>query len=126
MLKTEVIGRIGKDAEVKMIGQNKVVNFNVAHSQRGTDANGQKTEATVWVSCAKFMPAASEAKIADYLRKGTPVYVRGDLSVREYDAKDGQRQFALNLRVAEIELLPSTQNAGASGEVPPQDETMPV
>ncbi len=125
MLKTEVIGRIGNDAEVKTLTQNRVINFSVAHSQRGVDASGQKTETTVWVSCAKFLPLTGETKLVDYLKKGTPVYVRGDLSVREYDGKDGRRQFALNLRVTDIELLPSGSAGGSANEVPPQDETLP-
>lgn len=125
MLKTEVIGRLGADAEVRTLNDNKVINFTMAHAQRGVDANGQKTETTVWLSVSKFLPLSSEAKVADYLKKGVAVYVRGDLSVRDYTDKGGQKRFALNLRATEIELLPSDKASGKAGEVPEQDESLP-
>lgn len=106
MLKAELIGRIGKDAEIKEISNGcRVINFSVAHSAYNTDARSEeKKEITVWVSCAKFLQSSNEGKIANYLVKGSNVYVRGDISAKTYE-KDGEQRVALAMRVSEVELL---------------------
>lgn len=127
MLKAEIIGRIGNDAEVKTLGQNKVINFSVAHTQRGTDDKGQKANTTVWVRCTRFLPLNGEAKIADFLKKGTSVWVRGELSVHEYTGKDGAYHAEPRVRVSELELLPASTSdtAKRADTAVEQDESMP-
>ena len=49
MLKVEVIGNLGADAEVKDFQGNKFVAFRVAHTSRFKNADGQQTESTTWV-----------------------------------------------------------------------------
>ena len=78
----------------------------MAHTQRKTDANGEKTETTTWVSCSRFLPKTSDSNLAEYLKKGTAVFVRGDLSTNEWE-KGGEKRFSLRLRVTELELLSS-------------------
>lgn len=134
MLKTEMIGRLGDDATVQESGKNKIINFSVAHTQRKTDANGEKTETTTWVSCSRFLPKTSDSNLAEYLKKGTAVFVRGDLSTNEWE-KGGEKRFSLRLRVTELELLSSKQAAAPGGDAagkatvptprPELDETLP-
>lgn len=134
MLKTELIGWLGDAATIQETDKNKIIRFSVAHTTRKTDANGEKTETTTWVSCSRFMPKNYDGSLAECLKKGTAVFVRGDLSTNEWE-KDGKKQFALRLRVTELELL-SSGKAAASGydaagkaaapaPKPELDETLP-
>lgn len=91
MLTVEIIGYLGRDAEIKTFGDAKYISFSVAHTEK---VKGE--DVTTWVSCLKY----GESKLVDYLKKGTQVYARGGLYLQE---KDG-RAF-LNCRVERVELL---------------------
>jgi single-strand DNA-binding protein len=100
MLIVEVIGNIGADAVVKDFNGQKFISFSVAHTERYTDGQGQKRERTTWVSCLKY----GESAVLGYLKKGTRVFVRGELSAKIYEANHAQ-QVGINCRVRELELL---------------------
>lgn len=74
MLKIEIIGNIGSDAVVKDFNGKKYIAFNVAHSEKYKDAQGNTVEKTTWVSVLK----PGESNVVQYLKKGTGVYVCGD------------------------------------------------
>ena len=102
MLKTQIIGSLGRDAESKQVGSNTVINFSVAHTEKSKDAQGNQTEKTIWVDCAKW---GEKTGILPYLKKGTKVYVDGVPDIRTYTAKDGEVKSSLTLRVMSVELL---------------------
>ena len=77
MLQIEIIGNIGNDAQVKDFNGKKYIAFNVAHSEKFKNQQGVETERTTWVSVLK----PGESGIVQYLKKGTPVFVRGEMSV---------------------------------------------
>lgn len=77
MLKVQVIGNLGADAQVKNINGVEYVSFDVAHSFK---ENGK--DVTVWVGCL----ARGHKNVVPYLQKGKKVYVVGDLSCRIYDS----------------------------------------
>ena len=66
MLKTQIIGSLGRDAESKQVGSNTVINFSVAHTEKSKDAQGNQTEKTIWVDCAKW---GEKTGILPYLKK---------------------------------------------------------
>ena len=110
MIQLQFIGQLGKDAEIREVGQTKVINFSVAVSV----GYGEK-KSTIWVECSKF---GEKTGIADYLKKGTKVYVSGEPSIRTWE-KDGKSGASLNLRVQDIELLGSKADGAqpvATGE----------
>lgn len=104
MLKTQLIGHLGKDAEVRDAAGKKVISFAVAHTEKYTDRNGAKQEKTTWVNCSLWRQP-DKTGIAQYLTKGTQVYVEGTPSVRTYENKEGQTLASLELTVQSIELL---------------------
>lgn len=93
MIQLQFIGQLGKDAEIREVGQTKVINFSVAVSF----GYGEK-KSTIWVECSKF---GEKTGIADYLKKGTKVYVSGEPSIRTWE-KDGKSGASLNLRVQDL------------------------
>lgn len=122
MLQVEIIGNIGNDAQVKDFNGKKYIAFNVAHSEKFKNQQGVETERTTWVSVLK----PGESAVAQYLKKGTPVFVRGDISVKAYKDNAGNWQVGVNCLAREVQLLPGgkrDQNAGTQQEAPAEPAT---
>lgn len=107
MLALEVIGNLGRDAEVKNHNGREFVTFSIAESTKTKDANGNQVERTTWISCT--MPG-NGGGLTQYLRKGTPVFARGDMRLGTYRRNDGTTEIDVNLRVRDITLLPSKRD----------------
>lgn len=111
MIKLQVIGNLGADCIQKEINGKSVINFNVAHSEKYKDAQGNLKERTTWVNCAYW---TDKTAIAQYLTKGKTVYAEGSPEADPYTNKDGQPAATLRMRVQTIQLLGG--NSGTSGE----------
>lgn len=123
MLKAQLIGYVGKDAVVSDYNGRKVINFNVAHSEKYKDAQGVQHERTTWVSCGYW---TDKTGVAQYLRKGTLVYVEG-LPVADYyinPQRDGDISPKLKFTVWKIELLGGTKD-NANSAPPAQTTSTP-
>ena len=104
MIKLQVIGHLGRDAEVNTVNSKTVINFNVAHSEKWKDDQGQQKEKTVWVQCAYW---TDKTGIVPYLLKGAQVWVEGQPEAKSYQAKDGTTGVNLTVRVGSVQLLGS-------------------
>tara|TARA_R110001632_G_scaffold167134_1_gene285606 strand:- start:177 stop:545 length:369 start_codon:yes stop_codon:yes gene_type:complete len=91
------VGRLGRDAEIKEVGESKLISFAI-----GSDAGYGKNKSTVWLDCSIW--GENRLGLADYLKKGTQVTVIGELSEREYKNKDGEMKKTLALRVNQCGL----------------------
>ena len=100
MLVLEAIGNLGADAIIKDLNGQKYIAFSVAHTESYKDSQGQRHERTTWVSCLKY----GESPVINYLKKGTRVFIRGELSAKAYEA-GGVLQTGINCRVRELQLL---------------------
>lgn len=113
MLKCEVIGNLGADAEVKEANGNKFVTFRVANTTKWTDQKNEQHESTIWVDCT-FNNL--ESNVLQYLKQGTKVFVRGNASLRVYSSQKNRMMMAgLKIAVQEVELC-----GGNNDEVPRQ------
>ena len=110
MIKLQVIGNLGKDCVTNTVNGKSVINFNVAHTEKFRDAQGNQKDKTIWVECAYW---TDKTAIAPYLRKGTQVYVDGSPEVRTYPKNDGTTAASLTLRVSSVQLL-GTRNENSS------------
>ena len=111
MIKLQVIGNLGKDAQVNNVNGKSVINFNVAHTERFKDAQGNQKDRTTWVDCSYW---TDRTAVAPYLKKGTQVYVEGTPDVRTYTTADGRNGASLTLRIASVQLLGGKSNGGDS------------
>lgn len=111
MIKLQVIGNLGKDAIVNNVNGKNVINFNIAHTERYKDAQGNQKDRTVWVECAYW---TDRTAVAPYLKKGTQVFVEGNPDVRSYTTADGRQGASLNLRIQSVQLLGSKSNDGST------------
>lgn len=102
MLKLEIIGNIGNDAQIKNFNGKNYIAFNVAHSEKFKNVQGVETERTTWVSV--LYPG--EGAIVQYLKKGTGVFVRGDMSVKQFQDSGHNWQVGVNCLAREVQLLP--------------------
>lgn len=110
MLQVTLIGNVGADAVRKGGDGYEFVSFRVCHNDRYTDSAGVRHESTMWVDCVMD----KDAKVAEYLKAGTQVYVTGSLSLRVYSsAKDRCMKAGATIRVQRLELL-----SGKSDPVP--------
>ena len=93
--KVILIGNLGRDPEARTFQNgSKVVNLRIATSETWRDkASGERKERTEWHSVAIFNEPL--AKIAEqYLRKGSTVYIEGQLETRKWQDKDGQDRYS--------------------------------
>ena len=99
------IGHLGKDCEVRyMPNGTAVANFSVASSEKWKDkASGEKKERTEWLRCNAFERLAEVC--GEYLKKGSLVYVEGNLQTRKYTDKDGVERYATECRVQSMKML---------------------
>lgn len=99
-----VAGRLGQDAEMQVMGDGTLLlKFSVAVSKRErVDGDWQQT--TAWRRCAMWGKRGE--KLCQYLLKGTPVSVTGEMSVRQYEGRNGPG-VSVEIRVDNVTLLGS-------------------
>lgn len=112
MLKGQIIGNLGRDAELKSGAKGQFLTFSV-----GVKVYGQ--EESTWVNVV-----SSQINLAQYLTKGTKVYVDGSLSVKTYTNKNGETVAQVNLSASTIQLLGS-KNDSLVRKVEPEQSDMP-
>lgn len=110
MIKLQVIGNLGADCIQKEINGRNVINFNVAHSEKYKDAQGNLVEKTIWVNCAYW---TDKTAVAQYLIKGKTVYVEGTPEAEAYTNKEGQAAATLRMRVFNLQLLGGADAQGS-------------
>ena len=114
MFKAEIIGNLGRDAELKRGNDGNYVVFNVCHSTKFRDREGNEVTNQLWASCTRN---GDGGRLMPYLKKGQKVYVRGNVSSRTYRGHDGNWHSGINIAVDEIELVGASPNVAASGAV---------
>ena len=102
MIKLQIVGNLGADCILKEVSGKNVINFNVAHTEKFKDAQGNLKERTTWVNCAYW---TDRTAVAQYLKKGKQVFVDGSPEVEVYTNKDGQPAATLRVRVRDLQLL---------------------
>lgn len=99
-----LIGRLGKDPEVRRLDNGTVVaKFTLATSESYKDKDGNKHETTEWHTLTAWR---SLAEIAEkYLKKGMLIYVEGKLTYREYTDKDNVKKFYTEIVCSDFRML---------------------
>jgi single-strand DNA-binding protein len=93
--KVILLGNLGRDPEVRHTQDGKpIVNLSVATSESWRDRNtGERKEKTEWHRVVIFSEGL--AKVAEqYLKKGSTVYIEGQLQTRKYTDKDGVEKYS--------------------------------
>lgn len=101
--KVILVGKLGKDPEAKSLDSGvKMTNFSVATNKNWKDKDGTKKEETTWHRITVFGTKAELA--AKYLKKGSSVFIEGELKNRSYD-KDGVTHYVTDIVANDIQFL---------------------
>ena len=118
--KVIIVGNLGRDPEVRTFQNGgKVCNLRIATSETWKDRQtGERKERTEWHSVAIFSEPL--AKIAEqYLRKGSKVYIEGQLETRKWQDQSGQDRYSTEIVLrpyrGELTLLDSRDGGGSGG-----------
>jgi single-strand DNA-binding protein len=118
-----IIGNLGRDPEVRtMQNGSKIVNLRIATSETWRDkASGERKERTEWHSVVIFNEGL--AKIAEqYLRKGSTVYVEGQLETRKWQDQSGADKYSTEIVLrafrGELTLLGGRPDDGGNRDKP--------
>jgi single-strand DNA-binding protein len=118
--KTQIIGRLGQDPELRHTGSGTAVaNLSIATDESYTQ-DGKEVEQTEWhdVTCW----AGLAETVNEYLEKGRRVYVEGSLKTREWEDKDGNQRYSTEIHADRVDFLGGdTTNAGGDGAMHQSD-----
>lgn len=122
MLKAEIIGTIGADAEVKDFSGKKYVYLSVACSEYTKDQQGNRTDTTTWVSVLWYGEGGG---LLPYLKKGAKVFIRGNLKAKAYTDKQGAAKASININAFEVQLcgFKSDSDSTTSAQAPARQST---
>jgi len=110
--KVIIVGNLGGDPETRyMPSGSAVTNITVATNESWKDKQtGEQKERTEWHKVAMFNRLAEIA--AEYLRKGSQVYIEGKLRTRKWQGKDGQDRYTTEIVADEMQMLGGRGGAG--------------
>lgn len=112
--KVILIGRLGKDPEVRNLDNGAVVaNFSIATSESYKDrTTGEKKEITEWHNIVLWRGLAEISQ--KYLKKGDMVYIEGKLRTRSWE-KEGVTRYTTEIVADNMNMLSPKGGAGSSG-----------
>lgn len=116
--KVILVGNVGRDPETRTLNNGgQVVNLTIATSESWKDQSGQRQERTEWHRVVIFNEGL--AKVASqYVRKGSKVYLEGQLQTRKWTDQSGQEKFSTEIVLqkfrGELALLDGKQDGQQS------------
>ena len=115
-------GRLGRDPELKQVGQNQVCKLAVATSERWNDQSGQRQEKTTWHN-VEFWGKQAE-NVAKFFKKGDEIFVMGDVTSDEWIDQQGQKRTAQKVKGFKFDFVGGTsQQAQLQQNNAPQAQT---
>jgi len=110
--KVILVGNVGGDPETRyMPSGSAVTNLTIATNETWKDKQtGEKKERTEWHRVAMFNRLAEIA--AEYLRKGSQVYIEGKIRTRKWQDKEGQDRYTTEIIADEMQMLGGRGGAG--------------
>lgn len=117
MLKAEMIGNLGADAEVKTGDGYSFISMRVANTEKWKAEDGTEHTDTQWID---VIYSKTDSALLSFLKSGVKIFVRGFLRTRLYSSKkDRKMKCGLTINATEIELC------GGSSELVPRQLIIP-
>jgi single-strand DNA-binding protein len=113
--KVILVGNLGADPETRaMPSGTTVANLRIATSESWRDKqSGEQQERTEWHRVALFGRLGEIA--AEYLKKGSQVYIEGSLRTRKWQDKQGNERYSTEIVANEMQMLGSGRGGGGGG-----------
>jgi single-strand DNA-binding protein len=113
--KVILVGNLGQDPQSRAMPSGKaVVNLRIATTDQWRDKQtGENKENTEWHTVVMFDRLAEVA--AEYLRKGSQVYIEGKLRTRKWQDKEGTDRYSTEIVANEMQMLGGRGGGGGGG-----------
>ena len=119
-----LIGNIGQDVEPRYNtgGERAVLNIRVATNRRWVDRSGEPQQRTEWHTVVYWVPAGRAETLAEKLKKGTLVFVDGEIRYRQWEDRNGNTRNVTEIRAWRV--IPLTRRGAAVGEASLAEEAV--
>ena len=109
--KVILVGRLGRDPETRFTsGGSAVTNFSVATDESYKDKSGERQKKTEW---HKIVVWGKQAEVAQqYLKKGSLVFIDGQIQTRQWTNKEGANQTAFEIKANNFRMLDKSPSQG--------------
>jgi len=112
--KAIIVGRMGQKPELKYTpAQTAVTNITLATNETRKDASGNNIDSTEWHRIVVFGKTAEF--VANYLDKGSLIYVEGRLQTRSWEDRDGVKKYTTEIVALTVTPLGGGSGAGSQG-----------
>lgn len=113
--KAQIYGNITRDPELKALpsGSN-VCSFSVATNRTWKDKDGGKKEDAQFHNIVAFGKTAEN--IAQYMKKGSTIYVEGRIQTRSWEAKDGSKRYTTEIVAEQVQFGPKKVDRDTSND----------
>ncbi len=123
--KAIILGNLGRDPEVRYTPDGKAVtNFSVATTEKWRSKDGETQEHTEWHRVVAFDRLAEVC--AEYLSKGSSVYVEGHLRTRSWEDREGNKRYTTEIVGRTVQFLStrgeSARQGSRASQDPPEDD----
>ena len=109
--KVMLIGRLGRDPELKYAASGMpITTLRIATDESYVDRDGNKVDRTEWHSVVVFQRQAENC--ANYLGKGSLVFVEGSLQTRKWQDQQGQDRYTTEIKAQRVQFLDRRGGAG--------------
>ena len=117
-----IIGHLGNDPEIRTMPNGEAVaNISVATSESWMDKNtGERREVTEWHRIVIYRKLAEIA--AQYLHKGSQVYIEGRLKTRKWQDNNGQDRYSTEIQCDNLQMLGGRNQDAAQNQPPKQQD----
>lgn len=113
--KVMIIGRLGRDPELRYTQSGApIASLNIATDESYVDRDGNKVERTEWHRVSVFQRQAENC--ANYLAKGSLVYVEGSLQTRKWQDQQGQDRYTTEIKAQRVQFLDRKGEGGRGGQ----------
>ncbi|MCK9220261.1 MAG: single-stranded DNA-binding protein [Bacteroidales bacterium] len=123
MNQVNLIGRVGKDPEVKSFDWGKIANTSLATSRKIKDKDGSKKEITQWHNLS-FHGTIVDI-VEKYVKKGDQIAVTGEIQYREYE-KEGVKKYVTDIYINSLEMLGRNKSENDEGTSAPTTQNPPL
>ena len=119
--KVILVGNLGRDPEIRFTQDGKkIVNMSIATSEQWNDrASGERRERTEWHRVVIFNERLADVA-EKYVKKGTKLYLEGQLQTRKWQGQDGQDRYTTEIVLqnfrGELQMLDSRGGGGGDYE----------
>jgi len=104
--KAMLIGRLGKDPEVRYAADGAMVtSFNMATDEQWKDKSGEKVQKTEWHRIVTFGKLAEIC--GNYLVKGKLIFIEGRIQTRSWEDKEGVKRYTTEIVASNMQMLDS-------------------